>query len=130
MSGSNSTRSWDPPSPGLLLGLGAEARWGAYLGGMLQDGEQPFLDPPEQLQARVQAVGPQEAQGRGQVSALQQQLLCRRQAQGLHPLPSLRPLRQQTLLYTHPFPNTPGPVLDTHSPEAYTLVVGTDHPIP
>lgn len=53
---------------------------------MLQDCEQPLLDPPEQLQAHVEAVSPQETQGGGQVSALQQELLCREgRAQGLPP---------------------------------------------
>ena len=50
---------------------------GGYLGGVLQDGQQPLLDPPQQLQAGVQVLGPQEAQRGGQVSAVQQRLLCR-----------------------------------------------------
>lgn len=35
---------------------------GGYLGGVLQDGEHPLLDPPQQLQARVEVLSPQQAQ--------------------------------------------------------------------
>lgn len=57
---------------------GRKAGWvGGYLGGVLQDGQQPLLDPPQQLQAGVEVLSPQEAQRGGQVSAVQQRFLCR-----------------------------------------------------
>ena len=86
---------------------------GGYLGGVLQDGQQPLLDPPQQLQAGVEVLRPQEAQRGGQVSAVQQCLLCRGgRARGS--LPSSLP---PTDAY-HALPT---------STRAHSLEVGTRH---
>lgn len=64
---------------------------GQYLGRVLQDGQQPLLDPPQQLRACAEAIRPQEAQGGGQVLAAQQGLLCRSKARTCSLLPSTPP---------------------------------------
>lgn len=98
-----------PPRAGAVPGTGGP-RPASHLGRMLQDSQLPLLDPPEQLQARAEAVRAQQTQGRAQVSTPQQSLLCRGgKPQGLPP--SFASFNS-FLLPPKSYPHLPGRALD------------------